>query len=164
MTQQGAERVKASWSTVVACLCALAYVVMKVWMAADGEAGLPGFPATAEVNASSSHIALRQLGNGALGMAAIVLALATARPWGSKLVRWMLVAIAWGVLVALLAGTAVLLARLFTLTSAFAPLKFGMANILVTTVAIIWLLAWALLAWRMLRTQFADWRSAGRDS
>jgi hypothetical protein len=147
----GAVRRTVKAAAYVACGCALAYAAMKVALAADGAAGLPGFPATAEVNAAYSQIALRQLGNGTLALVAAVVALATVRRWGGAVPRPLLIVVTWLGWLALVAGAGVLVARYCSLTSSFAPIERNVTSTLVVAIAVVWVVSWGTMAWGYLR-------------
>ena len=72
------------WAAYATCLGALVYGGMKLYMAAEGRIGLPGF---ATSGAALDHIVLRQLGLVAVDLVGAVIALATVQSWGRIIPR-----------------------------------------------------------------------------
>jgi hypothetical protein len=92
------------WAAYIAAVFSLEYAVGKVVMAARGELGVPGHPAPPEAVARfAGDITTAQLGNAALGLLSVAVALAFAQRWGRRVPRPLLAA---GGLVALLSGLA----------------------------------------------------------
>ncbi|MGI5350036.1 hypothetical protein ACQEU8_17900 [Streptomyces sp. CA-250714] len=77
----------AAWLTVAG---SLAYVGQKLYMASRGEVGMPGHPASAQVQAQFEHPGLAQAGNATLGLVAALVAWATIAAWGARVPRWAL--------------------------------------------------------------------------
>lgn len=90
-----------SWAAYTTCLGALVYGIMKLYMAAEGRIGLPGF---ATSGAGLDHIVLRQLGLVAVDLVGAVIALATIQPWGRSVPRWLLLPAVWSVFVIVAVG------------------------------------------------------------
>lgn len=108
-----------------AAASALGYSAMKVYMAAKGQIGLPGFPASEAETARHDSPAADQLGNAALGLVGAALALATVQRWGRVVPRWLLL-VGLAVASALEGfGAAVLVARALRLTDGFGALPAG---------------------------------------
>lgn len=90
-----------TWAAYVTCFGALVYGAMKVYMAAEGRVGLPGFVTN---GTTLDHIMLRQLGLVAVDLVGAVVALATVRSWGRVIPRWLLLTVVWGICVMVVAG------------------------------------------------------------
>lgn len=114
-----------SWVAYAAAASALGYSAMKVYMAAKGQIGLPGFPASAAETATHDHPAADQLGNAALGVVSAALALATVQRWGRIVPRWILLLALTSASALEGVGAAVLVARVLRLTSGFGKLPAG---------------------------------------
>jgi len=106
------------WVLVAACALALAYAAMKVVLAAQGEAGLAGFPPP---TTPQDQIVARQLGNAAF---------VAARRWPRPVTILLRVALR-GVAAATLLGAGVVVARVTRLTAAFGPPPQGAAGLVV---------------------------------
>lgn len=92
-----------AWVAYATCLGALVYGAMKVYMAAEGRIGLPGFATSGAV---LDHIVLRQLGLVAVDLVGAVIALATVQSWGRIIPRWLLLTAVWSICVMVAAGAA----------------------------------------------------------
>jgi hypothetical protein len=101
------------WAGYTAALFALEYVVAKVVMAARGELGVPGHPAPPEAyERFSGDVATAQLGNAAVGLVSLVIALALVQRWGRRIPAAALAAGAAASLLAGFAGVSVVAASL----------------------------------------------------
>lgn len=92
-----------TWAAYATCLGALVYGAMKVYMAAEGRIGLPGF---ATSGATLDYIVLRQLGLVTADLVGAVIALATVQSWGRIISRWLLLTAVWSICVMVAAGAA----------------------------------------------------------
>ncbi len=102
---------QAGWT---AAILGLQYAIGKVAMAGREELGVPGHPAPPQAyEAFSGDIALAQLGNAAVGLLTVALALALVQPWGRRVPRMLLAA---GTVVALLGNIAGALVVVTSLT------------------------------------------------
>ncbi|MFB9431763.1 DUF3995 domain-containing protein [Streptoalloteichus tenebrarius] len=82
-----------SWPAYLVAVDLLVYAGAKAYMAAEGRLGLPGGPRVPpESYQQYDHVWARQLGLAGMGVLAAVLALATVRPWGARIPRWMVMA------------------------------------------------------------------------
>lgn len=144
---------------VAACALALAYAAMKVVLAAQGEAGLAGFPPP---TTPQGQIVARQLGNAALGFVAAALALAAARRWPRPIAILLRVAL-WGVAATTLLGAGVVVARAARLTAAFGPPPQGAAGLMVAACGVVWAGAWLTLAWHATRHPATITRTDSRE-
>lgn len=131
-------------SAPIACACALAYGLMKAWLAARGEFGLLGFPARAD--APTDHIALRQFGNALFGFLAAFIAFATITPRGRAIPRAPFLLALWGGGLALLAGAAIIAARALGFARALGGPPTGPAGYLVAAIGLLWAGSWLLMA------------------
>ncbi|MDA0173493.1 DUF3995 domain-containing protein [Solirubrobacter taibaiensis] len=126
----------------VAALFSLEYVVGKTIMAARGELGMPGHPAPPEATEQfTGDIATAQLGNAALGLVTLVLALAFAQRWGRRVPRPVL---AVGAVLSVLSG----IAGAFVVVASLTGLRedhgqWGLDSLALTVVP---LGAWVVLA------------------
>ncbi len=135
---------------VAACALALAYAAMKVVVAAQGEAGLAGFPPP---TTPQGQIVARQLGNAALGFA---------RRWPRPIAILLRVAL-WGVAATTLLGAGVVVARAARLTAAFGPPPQGAAGLMVAACGVVWAGAWLTLAWHATRHPATITRTDSRE-
>jgi hypothetical protein len=70
----------------VAAAFGLEYAVAKVIMAGRGERGVPGHPAPAGATGSfAPDVVVAQLGNAALGLVTVLVALALVQRWGRRI-------------------------------------------------------------------------------
>jgi hypothetical protein len=101
------------WAGYTAALFALEYVVAKAVMAGRGELGVPGHPAPPEAyERFSGDVAAAQLGNAAVGLVSLLVALALVQRWGRRIPAAALAAGAAASLLGGLAGVSVVAASL----------------------------------------------------
>jgi len=101
------------WAGYTAALFGLEYVVAKVIMAARGELGVPGHPAPPEVSERfSGDVVAAQLGNAAVGLVTVLIALALVQRWGRRLPAAALAAGAGAALIGGISGCLVVAASL----------------------------------------------------
>ena len=101
------------WAGYTAALFALEYVAAKVIMAGRGELGVPGHPAPREAyERFAGDVAAAQLGNAAVGLVSVLVALALVQRWGRRIPAVVLAAGAGAALLAGLAGLVVVAASL----------------------------------------------------
>ncbi len=134
---------------LIACACALAYGLMKAWLAARGEIGILGFPA--RIDTSTAQIGPRQFGNAAFGFLAALIALATIAPWRRAIPRPPFLLVLWGGGLALLAGVAIIAARALGFATALGGPPTGPTGYLVAAIGLLWACSWLLMAWHYSR-------------
>lgn len=139
------------WVAYAACLCTLVYGAMKVYMAAIGHIGLPGFPAPADVSATYDHIVLRQLGLAATAVIATMIPLAIVRSWDRIVPRWLLLIAVWSGFVLLGAGSTVFFLRAFQITDAFGPHPMDWTGFVVVGFLVVLAGLWGATAWHYQR-------------
>jgi hypothetical protein len=97
-----------AWAGYAAALFGLEYALAKAFMAARGELGLPGHPAPREAyEGFSGSVVAAQLGNAAVGLLSLAIALALVQGWGRRIPASVLAAGAATALASSLAGAAV---------------------------------------------------------
>jgi hypothetical protein len=139
------------WAGWTAAAFGLEYAASKIVMAARGELGVVGHPAPRVVTASfDGDVVAAQLGNAALGLAGVAIALALAHDWRRRFPAWLLATGAVGSLAAGIAGACVVAASLTGLRE-----DHGQWGIDSLALAVVPLGAWVLLTAAALRDAVA---------
>jgi hypothetical protein len=112
-TAQPPSPIAPRWAGYVAAAMGLEYTVTKVIMAARGRLGALGHPAPAQrTDHFTGNIVVAQLGNAAIGLLTVLVALACVQRWGRRIPPIVLTAGAAANLLGVFAGTAIVLTSL----------------------------------------------------
>ncbi|SHE58408.1 DUF3995 domain-containing protein [Streptoalloteichus hindustanus] len=135
-----------SWPAYLVTADLLVYAGAKAYLAAEDRLGIPGGPRVpAEAYQQLDHVWARQLGLAGMGVLAAVLALATVRPWGRRIPRW-LVLTALGVQFVLSAmGASAIVTGVF-----LGPDPLGWPQFLGVLHSVAGLALWGVMVWSYL--------------
>lgn len=142
-----------AWPAYVCAVALLVYAADKGFYAAQGKLGLPGNPTVpAAAYRDLPHAAMRQWTLSALGLGGALLALASVRPFGRHIPRWVILVGLWGALVPMAAGGPYVLHNVVTSDSSLAG-KFISGGRPIAQAG-----AWLAMAWSyQIRSRVLRW-------
>ncbi|MGH2542164.1 MAG: DUF3995 domain-containing protein [Ardenticatenaceae bacterium] len=152
-----------AWAAYAACGWTLGYTALKLYWAVGGTAlrSTIGFPD--EVWQEPSFIAIGLWGTVALGLFGAAVALALARPWGARTIRWLLLTAAWGAsALLLLRGVAGIVQGILALTGALTIPESVARSVIYwdflfySPYFLVWGILWAAAAWWATRRHTAS--------